>query len=281
LISLFIFVCKHLLFITKLSSYETVILVHVICVIIIVRFDVKKIEINLKYLFCTVLIIVLLSRYYLMLRFTKQSPREFVQRNKGLFDVNVPSEHCLPQWIDIGRKLEKEMCTRPITIAFTGQSIRYMNNRGDQTTVNCLLNRDDKVWLVLELYGISVHLDVNAAPPSTPSGNPGPLSPPLSPPSSWIGNVNPDVVDIKDAIRTNFVYLKQHFHVDEFLDHLFNDGVITEGELSRLAGTQPPHEKVRATLMFLMSRPVSKTAFIKALTDTKQEFLIEKFFPNM
>ena len=234
-------------------------------------------------MFYTVLGIVLLSRYYLMLRFTKQSPREFVQRNKGLFDVNVPSEHCSPQWIDIGRKLEKEMCTRPITIAFTGQSIRCTNNRGDQTTVNCLLNMGDKVWLVLELYGISVHLDVNPEPRNTPQGNlsGGPISPPLSPPSSWIGNVNPDVVDIKDAIRTNFVYLKQHFHVDEFLDHLFNDGVITEVELSRLTGTPQQHDRVRDTLMLLRSRPVSKTAFIKALTDTKQEFLIEKFFPNM
>ena len=144
-----------------------------------------------------------------------------------------------------------------------------------------IVNMGDKGWLVLELYGISVHLNVNPTKPNTTSGNHGPLSPPLSSPFSWIGNVNPDVVDIKDAIRTNFVYLKQHFHVDEFLDHLFNDGVITEVELSRLTGTPQQHDRVRDTLMLLRSRPVSKTAFIKALTDTKQEFLIEKFFPNM
>ena len=91
-----------------------------------------------------------------------------------------------------------------------------------------------------------------------------------------------DPVSLDKAIQKNFTKLRDTFIVDEFIDYMFENDLLTRTELQQLE-TTCQNDKTKATkkvLMNLSARPVSKKFMLMALENTKQQFLGQLFFPE-
>ncbi|WAR14512.1 hypothetical protein MAR_004617 [Mya arenaria] len=253
------------------------------------------------------------GRFYLLLRYTKQDPREFQIKNRGKFDVSVPlgDNDEEPAWLQI-EKLEKDECTgNAVVLKFTGEAIDIWSAKGRRKRTTCHLRANEKVWLVLELYGITVRVETSfleGPSPShflcpdipedpyensavhayyrydTPSEHENealPVQGPTFVPASTAPPASPeDPVYLKDVIQKHFTYLKNNFTVTDVIDHMYENKMITHTELTSIASHQPAMQTRSVLVNILSNRPVSKKAFINALNKTHQEFLIEKFFPE-
>ncbi|XP_060590608.1 uncharacterized protein LOC132745669 [Ruditapes philippinarum] len=272
------------------------------------------------------------GRYYVLMRYTNQSPLEFRRHNEDKFDILNQRESLSsskPDWFQI-EKFEKDDCAgNPIIVEFTGDSFIYKTASGKRSRQNCRANTDSEVWLVFELYGISARLeiinisnrhvvgggctnvsltqggnlavtcireetenDINNIPSNnsendltgsyTASGYniPGPVRHPdlVTQAASQID----DPVSLEKAIQKNFTTLRDSFIVDEFIDNMFENEVITRTEFQQLE-LVCQQDKTKATKKVLMSlslRPVSKKFIMTALEKTKQQFLAQYFFPE-
>ncbi|XP_045162467.2 uncharacterized protein LOC123527206 isoform X2 [Mercenaria mercenaria] len=271
------------------------------------------------------------GRYYVVMRYTKQTPNEFQQQNEEKFDILKQTEslsNSRPDWHQI-EKFEKDDCTgNPIIVEFTGDSFLYKTASGKRSKQNCRTNTDSGVWLVYELYGVTARLEIinvsdrhgygsnigeslteggNLAVPSIPeeteadlenipvenleeclpgvSGSSRNTHPrPVSHPNTiarGISNIE-DPVSLDKPIRKNFTKLRDTFIVNEFIDYMFENDMITRQEFEQFEQTSQ-QDKTKATkkvLMNLSARPVSKKFMLMALENTKQQFLIPYFFPD-
>lgn len=91
-----------------------------------------------------------------------------------------------------------------------------------------------------------------------------------------------DPVSLDKAIQKNFTKLRDTFVVNEFIDYMFENDLLTRVEFEQL-GEMCHQDKTKATkkvLMCLSARPVSKKFMLMALENTKQQFLTQIFFPE-
>lgn len=269
------------------------------------------------------------GRYYLVLRYTNQNPEEFRQNHEDMFDLLKSSESLSsgkPGWIQI-EKFEKEDCTgNPVEVDYTGSSFVYKSSSGKRSTQNCQWDNNTPIWLVLELYGISVRLEAldkdmrrvdgaNCRPCNRQASNvpevveetdrflsltlsesmlevtaePGLVSPgtqtdsfSLSSSTSQSYRCIDDPVSIGKAIQKNFTKLRDSFIVNDFLDYMFENDMMTKNEFEQLDGMLSSNRQqvTKRVLLLLSSRPVSKKFMLMALENTKQQFLVPLFFPD-
>lgn len=104
------------------------------------------------------------GRFYLLLRYTKQTPEQFSEKYKDMFNPRVRvdslSSPGRQEWTEI-EKFEKEDCIgNPVEVEYTGNSFVYKSSSGKRSSQNCRGDNDSKIWLVFELYGISAKLSV-------------------------------------------------------------------------------------------------------------------------
>lgn len=186
-------------------------------------------------------------------------------------------------------KLEKGECTdNAVSVRYTGKELQLLTG---SELKNCVSNVGRPVWLVFELYGISVKASSGDAPAynsvqitsdsSVPVRHPDvvgqniPIGP--EPPRT---KLNDNAVSLQKAIQRNIVYLKENLRVDEVIDHLFQAEVITPQEYSALQDVEKSRATTRVLMDILSKRLISKRLFIDILEKTCQSFLIPIFFPE-
>lgn len=223
-----------------------------------------------------------------MLRYTYVAPEEFAERYPYRLDTRHPctADSTISDtfWYQI-EKLEKEQCTGGIvTVRYTDNEITVNTAAGE--TKSCDVEPRRSVWLVLELYGVSVKVETNMSNP------PSELSEPVQCTDNGgdVENENlrefrssriPDPVNLKKPIQQNFVKIKQNLKLQELVDHLYAAEMLTTDELTHLFEVDSAKASNHLLLKILSTRPVSKKALIKALQETLQEHLITFFFPEM
>lgn len=250
-------------------------------------------------------------RYYILIRYTNQTPEEFQEHNEEKFDVSKQNgsgpSTATSDWYQI-EKFEKEDCTgNPIIVEYTGDSFRYKTASGKHNIQICSTNCNSANWLVFELYGVSarleiinvsdrrggeVHVDGGSSiveggsmtavatcnVEDIPSDTPKPVRHPDTPDTHPIE----DPVLLERAIQKNFTRLRDSFNVNEFIDYMFESDMLTFQDFQMLGAMSNENQPkaTKSVLMNLSARPVSKKFMLMALEKTKQSFLATLFFPD-
>lgn len=186
-------------------------------------------------------------------------------------------------------KLEKGECTdNAISVRYTGKELQL--STGSELK-KCVPNVGRPVWLVFELYGISIKASSGDKPlyssaqissdSSVPVPHPDTFSQNIpSEPEPSRTNLNDDAVSLQKSIQRNIVYLKENLRVDEVIDHLYQAEVLTQQQYSALQGMEKTKATAHVLVEILSRRLISKRLFIDILEKTCQPFLIPKFFPE-
>ncbi|KAH3755241.1 uncharacterized protein LOC127848667 [Dreissena polymorpha] len=259
------------------------------------------------------------GRYYLLLRYVKMEPRQFHIRYPGKFIIQRSESADVSDgdWSQI-EKLEKEECTgKPVGLKFTGCALELRSSTGKQKSINCNLQKGEQVWLALELYGISVHIETGngselfpcpGIPEELPechamsercdsvedsldmvlptSGRslvtyvPPPPTPSAQPPQQPQPCRIGDPVWLKDAIQKNFTTILKTFVATPFVDFLYESDMITVEEMEKVHSLTTSAAARYVLIDILSKRPVSKKAVERALKETKQDFLMDILFSN-
>lgn len=212
-------------------------------------------------------------RYYLLISYIDCDPDELSNRHPSKLDLrHAPSNDdttANTTWTKIV-KLEKEQCTDGvITVKRTGNQITVTSSTEETESSSVAAGR--KVWLMFELYGVRVKIE---------AGKLGEVAEASDEATSVAIRVEriADPVLLQEGIQQNFIHLLQSLEIGEFLDHLYQEDVLTTREVEELHDSERRQATRKLLLKILSKRPVSRKGFMKALKDTKQDFLIPSFF---
>lgn len=228
---------------------------------------------------CILLYILIFSwRYYLLIKCLDIDPEEFANRFPSKLDLRygVTSDEAtssMPSAEIV--KLEKEHCTESVVkIRRTKDHITVTSRTNEETT--SFLSAERNVWLVFELYGVRVKIEEETLVEGcqNAASDEGCVEADTGPGASRLA----DPVNLQEPIRQNFTSLLNSLEIKELLDHLYEENILTERELDELHEADKTRATRRLLVNILSKRPVSKKALEKALKDTKQDFLIGKFF---
>ncbi|KAL4220781.1 hypothetical protein ACF0H5_019049 [Mactra antiquata] len=231
------------------------------------------------------------------------APEEFYKQNIDKFDVSHQEKYqqaTLPDVIEI-EKFEKEECTgNPILISYDGKKMNYKSASGKRGS-HLVSNTDSEiVRFVFELYGVSATLDVidrpgdvikisgvtpimADIPEDTPGNNvvDGASGTDTSTPIRTDNEIE-DPVYLEQPIRKYFTTLRDSFTVDEFIDNMYEQNLLTEKELTDIGKLceKSKHQATKQVLIKLSNCPVSKKFMLDALENTRQSYLCKYFFPT-